>query len=120
MLIKKLKECQEIIAGDKTILRELLHPERNYQFSGRYSLAQAIVKPKTKSVPHKLKSSEVYYIIKGEGILHINDESEIVKAGDAVEIPPGATQSIENNSDLELEFLCIVDPAWKAVDEEIL
>lgn len=120
MLIRKLNDCPEIIAGDKTILRELFHPDRDYQFSGRYSLAHAIVEPRTKSVPHILKSSEVYYIIRGEGIMHINDETEIVKAGDALEIPPGAVQSIENQTDVALELLCIVDPAWKTEDEEIL
>lgn len=120
MLIRKLKNCPQITAGDNTTLRELLHPERDYPFSGRYSLAHAIVKPNQISAPHKLKTDEVYYILKGRGLMHINDESAEVEPGDAIDIPPDSIQWIENISDRDLIFLCIVDPAWKETDEEIL
>jgi len=56
----------------------------------------------------------------GEGIIHINDESNKVISGDAIEISPGSTQWIENQGSVDLEFLCIVDPAWQVEDEEIL
>ncbi|MBP7461178.1 MAG: cupin domain-containing protein, partial [Candidatus Delongbacteria bacterium] len=62
MLIKDLKECAEFVAGDNTILRELLNgPNEKLEF--RYSLAHAIVKPGLKSYRHSLKTSEVYYIL---------------------------------------------------------
>jgi mannose-6-phosphate isomerase-like protein (cupin superfamily) len=35
-------------------------------------------------------------------------------------VPPGARQSLLNTGTQAIEFLCIVDPAWKAEDEEIL
>ena len=50
----------------------------------------------------------------------IDDESAIVEVGDTIEIPPKAIQSIKNIGDCELEFLCIVEPAWNKDDEEIL
>jgi mannose-6-phosphate isomerase-like protein (cupin superfamily) len=119
ILIKDLLRCKEIIAGDLTILRELLHPDKaNLEI--RYSLAQAKVKPGQSSLPHRLKTSEVYYILKGEGIMHVDDESAAVHAGQAVYIPPNLIQHIDNTGQSDLEFLCIVDPAWKAEDEEIL
>lgn len=81
MLIKDLKNCEEILAGDKTALRELLHPDKMPGAAFRYSLAHAMVKPKESSVPHALKTSEVYYILEGEGEMHINEESAKVRAG---------------------------------------
>ena len=89
MLIKDLQDCGKIIAGDKTILREVLHP-KNDKLQINYSLAHAIVKPGQTSLTHKLKSSEVYYILEGEGIMYIKDESEKVHFGQAVYIPPNA------------------------------
>lgn len=108
------------MAGDGTSLRELLHPERDYDFSGRYSLAHAVLPPRATSLKHVLTSDEVYYILSGRGVMHVDDDSAEVGAGDAVDIPPGAVQWIENISESKLEFLCIVDPAWRADDEEIL
>jgi len=120
MLIRKLKDCPEIAAGDHTRLRELLHPSRDYPFSGRYSLAHAVIAPGEASVRHRLKTDEVYYIIQGTGEMHIDRESATVAAGDAVDIPPGSEQWIENTGNGDLAFLCIVDPAWREADEEIL
>jgi len=120
MRIRKLADCFEILAGDRTRLRELLHPEREYPFSGRYSLARAVVNPGFASIKHRLTADEVYYILEGSGVMHINDEAAVVRPGDAVEIPPGSVQWIENPGPGELIFLCIVDPAWCIEDEEIL
>jgi mannose-6-phosphate isomerase-like protein (cupin superfamily) len=36
-----------------------------------------------------------------------------------VYIPPGAEQHIRNTGAGDLKFLCIVDPAWRAEDEEV-
>ena len=120
MLIRNLKKCQEIVAGDRTRLRELLHPDRDYLFHGRHSLAHAVVSPGRSSIRHRLKTDEAYYIISGTGVMHINSEDAPVGAGDAIDIPPGSTQWITNTGDVPLEFLCIVDPAWRPEDEEVL
>jgi len=37
-----------------------------------------------------------------------------------VYIPPLSTQYIRNTGSDDLKFLCIVDPAWREQDEEIL
>ena len=119
MFIKDLKNCEEIIAGDKTILRELLHPDKA-DFKLRYSLAHAVVKPGDTSQPHRLKNSEVYYILEGKGRMFIEDESQEVGTGHAIYIPPMAKQYIKNIGTDDLKFLAIVDPAWRAEDEKIL
>jgi mannose-6-phosphate isomerase-like protein (cupin superfamily) len=112
MFVKRLKDCPQFTAGDKSILRELLHPAKA-PLNIRYSLAHATVGPGQKTTPHKLKSAEVYYITAGSGLMHIDDQSSEVGPDCAVYIPPQATQYIENTGDSDLVFLCIVDPAWR-------
>jgi len=119
MLIKRLKDCREITAGDRTRLRELLHPGRDAAVI-RYSLACAWLAVGKRSQAHAIATAEVYYLIRGSGVMHVGDESADVSAGDAVYIPPGATQWLENTGRDEIEFICIVDPAWRPEDEEIL
>lgn len=118
MYIKHLSDCREISAGDRTRLRELLHPERD-PVAARYSLAVAWLAPGAKSLPHSLATTEVYYIVRGAGVMHIGAEAADVRAGDAVYIPPGSAQWLENTGESEIEFLCIVDPAWRPEDERV-
>ncbi len=120
MLIRRLNDCSEIIAGDLTRLREILHPDREYDFDGRYSLAHARLDPGLSSRPHRLISTEVYYILSGQGEMHVDSESSVVGPSDAVVIPAESDQWIMNTGNVPLEFLCIVDPAWRAEDEEVL
>lgn len=120
MRIRKLSDCPEITAGDGTRLRELLHPNRNYPFGSRYSLARATVTAGHASVKHRLRTDEAYYILSGQGIMHVDEDSAQVGPGDVVEVPPDSIQWIENAGPDDLVFLCIVDPAWRAEDEEIL
>ena len=119
MFIKNLQDCEEFIAGDNTILRELLHPDKA-DLQLRYSLAHAVVPPGKTSFAHSLKTSEVYYILEGSGVMHINDETAEANPGDAIYIPPHARQYIHNTDACDLRFLCIVDPAWRVEDEDVL
>jgi mannose-6-phosphate isomerase-like protein (cupin superfamily) len=119
MYIRDLRDCEEFLAGDNTILRELLHPDKS-DLDLRYSLAHALLKPGKTSQPHKLRTSEVYYILEGEGIMHIDEETAKVLPGQAVYIPPDSRQFIHNSGNSDLKFLCIVDPAWRKEDEEVL
>jgi mannose-6-phosphate isomerase-like protein (cupin superfamily) len=118
MLIRDLRDCQKIIASDHTVLRELLHPDKA-ALKFRYSLAHATVLPGRKSVPHRLRTSEVYYILSGRGIMHINNEQAHVAPGQAIYIPPNARQFITATGRTPLRFLCIVDPAWRKEDEVV-
>ncbi|PSB21691.1 cupin domain-containing protein [Phormidesmis priestleyi ULC007] len=118
MLVQKLSHCPEFVAGDGTLLRELFHPDKQ-PLDLRYSLAHAIVPVGQTSIPHALTTSEVYYILTGEGEMHINDETQTVEPGDAIYIPPSATQFIYNSGNEPLVFICIVDPAWQKEDETV-
>ncbi|MHC4426066.1 MAG: cupin domain-containing protein [Planctomycetota bacterium] len=118
MFLRYLKDCREFIAGDGSILRELLNPEST-ALQIRYSLAHAKVIAGQSTKPHRLKACEVYYIVAGKGLMHIDEESLEVGPECAICVPPRSTQYIENTGDSDLKFLCIVDPAWREEDEEV-
>jgi mannose-6-phosphate isomerase-like protein (cupin superfamily) len=118
MLIQKLLDCPEFIAGDGTKLRELLHPDKQ-PIAIRYSLAHAIVPPGETSVLHSLTTTEVYYILSGVGEMHIDEETALIEPGDAIYIPPNAKQFVYNYGAEPLVFVCMVDPAWRKEDEAI-
>jgi len=119
MFIRYLNECEEFIAGDRSTLREILHPDKA-DLAIRYSLAHATVRPGAKTTPHRLRTAEVYYLLEGRGRMHIDSRVADVTTDCTIYIPPGATQFIENIGDDDLVFLCIVDPAWRSEDEEVL
>jgi len=118
MFVRSLLDCPEFVAGDGTLLRELLHPDKQ-PLQLRYSLAHAIVPVGQTSSPHALKTSEVYYILTGQGEMHIDNEVQTVQPGDAIYIPPDARQFIHNSGNEPLVFICIVDPAWRKEDETV-
>jgi mannose-6-phosphate isomerase-like protein (cupin superfamily) len=119
MLIRRLRDCEEFRAGDDSLLRELLHPDK-MDVQVRYSLAQATVRPGRRTTPHRLRATEVYYILAGRGRMHIDDEVADIVGQCAIYIPPGSIQFVENTGTADLVFLCIVDPAWRREDEEII
>jgi mannose-6-phosphate isomerase-like protein (cupin superfamily) len=119
MLAKSLESCPEIIAGDGTELRELLHSARD-DVSCPFSLAHARLPVGSWSLLHALKTTEVYYILAGRGRMEIDGEQRDVEPGDTIYIPPQGRQRILSLGPQPLEFLCIVDPAWRAEDETVL
>jgi mannose-6-phosphate isomerase-like protein (cupin superfamily) len=119
MLVKPLLSCTLFTANDDTALREILHPG-NEDLALRYSFAHARLAPGKTSLLHVLKSVEVYYVLEGSGRMEIDGESRRVGVGDTVYIPPGSRQRIESLGRDALEFLCIVDPAWRSEDETVI
>lgn len=119
MLIRDIASSKEIIAGDNTLLKELFNP-RTDGVEFRYSFAVGRVQMGGNTYLHRLKNSELYFILKGTAEFTINDETALVGASQAVYVPPGASQHVKNVGREELLFVCIVDPAWKEEDEEIL
>ena len=109
----------EFLAGDQTRLREILHPAKHPLKLG-YSLAHGTLGPGQRSKWHVLETSEVYYFLAGQGRFMIGDEVTNVEAGTTLYVPPGGKQSLENVGSENIEFLCLVDPAWKSEDERIL
>ena len=121
-MVKRFSDCEEIVALDRTILRELLNPGHDQaDLKLDYSLAHAIVRPGQSSAPHRFfEASEVYYILQGKGRMHVDTEASDVSVGDTVYIPPMGVQYIENTGDTDLVFLCMVSPPWYPDAEELV
>jgi mannose-6-phosphate isomerase-like protein (cupin superfamily) len=122
VIIRKLDELEEIVALDDTRVRELLNPNHSDEnLVSDYSLAHASLAQGRSSLPHRFKeASEVYYILRGRGIMHIDSETAEVGPGEMIYIPPMSVQYIENVGEGSLNFLCIVYPAWKPDAEELV
>jgi mannose-6-phosphate isomerase-like protein (cupin superfamily) len=118
MFVKKNQDSPEFEAADKTILSELLNP-LNDRIKIGYSVARARLPIGKASLPHRLSSSELYYILSGKGRLYVNENFTDLETGDSALVPENALQYIENISDEELFFLCIVEPYWKPETEII-
>lgn len=119
MTIKKLQDIEVLDGGECTKIRQIFQPHNTLN-GIRYSISHSELKPGKKSKLHKMKTSEVYYILEGEGNLQIDDAIFKVLKDHAIYIPPHSKQCIENTGKNELKFLCIVDPAWKLEDETVL
>jgi mannose-6-phosphate isomerase-like protein (cupin superfamily) len=119
MSLRKNSEIESIQGNEGTTIKQFFHPHNTLN-GINYSIAQFTLEPQKKSKLHKLTSSEIYYILEGNGNLKIGNESIPVQKDDSVYVPPNSDQMIENKGDNDLRFLCIVEPAWKSEDETIL
>lgn len=119
MYVKSISQCQPLIANDGCRIFELLHPE-NDTLSLPYSVAIAELRPQQSSYRHRLAQVEVYYVLDGCGVMHIDNEAQTVQVGDAVLIPARAVQWIENTGTGHLRFMAIVSPPWSADQDERL
>lgn len=114
-----LADRPEFLAGDLTRLREIFHPSK-HQLKLSYSLAHGVLSPGQRSKRHILTSSEVYYFIAGQGRFMIDDRVTTIEPGTTIYVPPGGQQSLENIGVTDIEFLCLVDPAWRIENETVL
>lgn len=116
MITKKIEEIEAFTGLEGTQIRQIFSPiETNNAI--RYSIAHCTINPGNSSKSHKLKTSEMYYIVQGNGIMHVGEEQKQIKQHEAIFVPPMTKQFLENNGDVDLVVLCIVDPAWKQEDE---
>ena len=118
MISKKIEDLDSFRGNEGSEIRPIFHPDNTLN-GIRYSLAHSIISPGKSSKPHKMKSAEVFFILDGKGIIHVDDESETVEKNQSIYIPPLSKQYLENTGYVDLKVLCIVDPAWKQDDEVV-
>ncbi len=116
MFVKNINDCKAFTANDGCRIREWLHPEKD-AVNLPYSVAEAVVSKGQSSYRHRLKQTEIYLILEGSGLMHVEDETREVIAGDSVIIPGGAMQWVDNTGEQELRFLAIVSPPWREEDD---
>ncbi len=119
MSLRKNSEIDSIQGDEGTKIKQYFHPHNTLN-GINYSIAQFILGKGKKSKLHKMSSSEIYYILEGSGKLKIDEETHHLEKDDSAYVPPNSKQFIENTGSINLKFLCIVEPAWKADDEILL
>lgn len=65
---------------------------------------------------YHVETEEVYYIVRGEGRMTIDDEVCDVKAGDCIFIPRGSVHTLENTGSEAMTILLICGPAYAIAD----
>jgi len=119
MSLRKNSEIDSIQGNEGTKIKQYFHPH-DLTNKINYSLAQFTLEPGKKSKLHKMISSEIYYILEGNGNLNVDDDTYHLEKDDSVFVPPNSKQFIENTGEGNFRFLCIVEPAWKVTDEILL
>lgn len=78
--------------------------------------------PRGQTLAHAHFEPELFILIRGQGIMSINDEVQSVGAGDLVEIPSFSTHQLKNTSDETLEFLSVYseDFSVPALPDQVL
>jgi len=61
---------------------------------------------------HKHEPEQCYYVIKGKGLIKIEDEEKIVGPGDAIYIPSNKEHGIKNIGNEVLEYLTANTPTF--------
>lgn len=122
MDIRNIDEVESFITKDGSEIRELL-AHRNSVIA-QQSLAEARLPVGASTTPHyHRETEEIYYILRGRGLMTIGDDRREVGPGDAIAIPPGAVHQLENTGEQPLHLLCCCAPAYEhddtvLVDEE--
>jgi len=119
MSLRKNSEIRSIQGDEGTKIKQYFNPHNTLN-GINYSIAQFTLESGKKSKLHKMSSSEIYYILEGRGDLKVNNDTFQLEKDDSVYVPPNSKQIIENTGSINLRFLCIVEPAWKADNEVLL
>jgi quercetin dioxygenase-like cupin family protein len=71
----------------------------------------SMYQPKAYVEKHSHKVQEqVYHVIEGEGLMHIDGKDHVVRRHDFIYLPPGIVHSIENTGTSDLVFLVVTSP----------
>ena len=102
---EKLKTDNPEYSGKDVAYRRLIRPEI---FSTDWHHVDHVLIPAGTTTPRKLEGiEEVYYVIKGQGTLAINEEKGNFKADDAFYGLLGETLTLSNDGSEDLELLVI-------------
>ena len=119
MEIVNRNEVESFVTKDSSEIREILSPQNSS--IKKQSLAEAVVKPGKTTREHiHPETEEMYYILEGEGTMHIEGERREVRNGDGIVILPGKKHKILNTGKINLIFLCCCVPAYTHEDTIIL
>jgi mannose-6-phosphate isomerase-like protein (cupin superfamily) len=115
MDIQNLSRVASFTTKDGSEIRELL-AHRNSCIRNQ-SLAEARLPLGASTTPHyHPRAEEIYFILSGQGLMRLDQETTAVGPGDAIAIPPGLTHQITNIGGTPLTFLCCCAPGYEHDD----
>ncbi len=103
------------ITKDRSEIRSIL--DRTNSTATNLSLAEATLPPGAKTEEHShSRTEEIYYILRGRGLLTLEGERREVGPGDGILIPPGTRHTIRSDDQEPLLFLCCCSPPYAHED----
>ncbi|MBF0465263.1 MAG: cupin domain-containing protein [Nitrospirae bacterium] len=115
----EFREVPSYITKDGSEIRELMHP--SVHGNKNQSLASAVIAQGQETLLHKhINTEELYHIVSGTGLMHIDGSEFAVNPGDTVLIEPGIPHKIKNTGREPLQILCASSPPYSHSDTIIL
>jgi mannose-6-phosphate isomerase-like protein (cupin superfamily) len=103
------------ITKDGSEIRSIL--DRTNSGAANQSLAEATLLPGAATEAHRHPTTEeIYYILRGAGLMRVEAEERAVGPGDGILIPPGSLHQIRNTGPEPLVFLCCCAPPYAHED----
>ena len=110
MKVASLDRVEPFVTKDGSTIRELHH-------TAVQSLAEATLEPGQATERHYHRATEeIYAVVKGSGELEVDGQTQRIRPGDAVLIPPGAWHTLVNDGTSELRILCCCVPPYSHDD----
>ncbi|MCP8313049.1 MAG: cupin domain-containing protein [archaeon] len=110
MIVRRTNDYEPFKSIDESEITEVIGMATTN--TKEVSLALAKIKPGFKTLNHYHNFTEIYMVVEGKGMMHLDDEIKDVSKGDNILIPPKSWHFIENRGDQSLLIWCICTPAF--------
>jgi mannose-6-phosphate isomerase-like protein (cupin superfamily) len=109
---------ETFVAKDGSLVCEIAHPRTSA--ASALSVARATVPAGGQTQEHFHRTSEeIYLFTAGDGRMRLGGEETVVRAGQAVVIPPGTPHKLWAGEGAALELLCLCSPAYADEDTKL-
>jgi len=103
------------ITKDGSEIRSIL--DRTNSTAANQSLAETTLPAGAETEEHyHPQTEEIYYVLRGRGLMTLEGEKREVRPGDGILIPPGTSHRIRNIEGEPLVFLCCCSPPYSHQD----
>ncbi|MBI4840855.1 MAG: cupin domain-containing protein [candidate division NC10 bacterium] len=103
------------ITKDRSEIRSIL--DRTNSTATNQSLAEATLPSRAETDAHfHPRTEEIYYVLRGRGLMNLEGERRELGPGDGVLIPPKTRHRIRNIGPEPLVFLCCCSPPYSHED----
>lgn len=113
MIVRNLKDPEVLettyIAHGGAIAQMILD-RRTLKELGFLAIAQ--LAPGKAIEAHSDPMEEIYFVVRGEGEMTVDEETRHVGPGDAVWLPTGSLHGLTNSGEEDLVILVSASPAW--------